>query len=345
MRLAGGIPAMGLVLALLVPAAPSALEGQILTGFDEVGPGNPDRSLREMILDCIGADASPEGVQACQDGALAVAAGRAALGLAASLGGDFPGLAGTLGRRPGGSPRLTFSARGGWVRGTLPDVASGSRDPSKPSSVTVPSVQAAASLSLLDGLSLTPNLGGVLSLDLLAVGGWVGAPGDQGFADDVLAWGLGARLGLLRESFTLPGLSLSWVHRSLGEVSQGDLLAGDRVAAEYGLTVRSLRAVVGKDLRGTGVLAGVGEDRYSGEVLFRVPGGTPGIGLGSASDGPDESRRVYFLGASRTYLVLQFSAEVGWAGGRGLTLVDPSATSYDPGSGSWFWTVASRITL
>jgi hypothetical protein len=38
----------------------------------------------------------------------------------------------------------------------------------------------------------------------------------------VVAWALGARVGILRESFTAPGVSVSAMYRSIGSFSYGD---------------------------------------------------------------------------------------------------------------------------
>jgi hypothetical protein len=108
--------------------------------------------------------------------------------------------------------------------------------------------------------------------------------------------------------------------------------------------------MVGKDLWGVGVLAGVGWDRSGGDATVRVPdpGGELPQGTEASLVSFDESstRRLLFLGASRTFLTLQISGEIGWAEGFNDAFPDRVGNGrFDPGSASYFGSFAFRLTV
>ena len=191
---------------------------------------------------------------------------------------------------------------------------------------------------LLDGFSPRPTVGGVLSLDVFAGAGVLFLPEGAGFLGNTTTWGVGANVGLLRESFTLPGITLSAAYRGVGELQLGDRTAGDAIQVVFDPSVTSLRALIGKDLLAFGVLAGVGWDRISSDASLTV------AGPGAASGDVKSTRPLIFGGASVNLLLVQFSAEGGWAGG--FDAVPGRSTSgYDPEDGSLFLSLAGRVTL
>jgi hypothetical protein len=110
-------------------------------------------------------------------------------------------------------------------------------------------------------------------------------------------------------------------------------------------TVTSVRAIAGKDILAFGVLGGWGWERYSGSTTLAVRqtiGGLVRMGQASAG-GFTSDRQLYFGGLSYTFLVLQVSAEVGYATGWDETLGRPAGGN-DPTKGSVFGSVASRLT-
>lgn len=157
--------------------------------------------------------------------------------------------------------------------------------------------------------------------------------------------GLGLRLGLLRESFTLPGVSVSVNRRWLGSVTLGDLDQGSPAEASFDADVTSYRALVGKDILGVGLLAGGGWDETNGKGAIRARLiSTDPVAAASASR-LEARRAVYFIGASRTFLILQLSAEAGWS-----RRMDPDLTREPSGSGSlsaraYFASLAARVTF
>jgi hypothetical protein len=231
----------------------------------------------------------------------------------------------------------------------MPALGMGDPLPRGEASFTFPAAHLHGSMGLFNGFSPAPNVGGVLSLALSGSAHLVRVPKGKGFQDNLLGLGAGARLGILRESFNLPGVSLSAYHRSMGRSGFGDLEGGSPAEARFDLRVSSLRGVVGKDVRGVGLFGGTGWERYAGDVRISVTDWRPGppgaSGEASAAGKLSSHRRLYFLGASMTYVILQLSGEAGWAQGFGTELPDRVVTGFDPHASSWFGSLAIRVTF
>ncbi|MBI4538483.1 MAG: hypothetical protein HY704_03090 [Gemmatimonadetes bacterium] len=279
-----------------------------------------------------------QGFQALQSG----------LGLLAAGASDVPGSASTMGRRLRTIPRLSVSGRLGAVYLRAPDILdaeSGSGGATGERSLVVPGAQMAAALGVLDGFSLLPTIGGILSLDLLASAHVLLLEPDGFRERRVGGFGYGARLGLLRESFTVPGISVSVMQRRQGDVVYGDLEGGDHSRTTFDLTTTSLRGAVGKNFLLLGLLGGVGYDRQVSDVRMVVVRPTDRAGTGNAAlDGFASDRVLFFGGASLSFLLLQLSAEGGWARGQ-RPVPGRGASEFDPRSASLFLNLAFRITL
>ncbi len=316
MRLGAGA---GLMLALLSLAAPGRAQ-----------------SVAELTARC---GEVSGGANWCAAGAAAYQAAASGVGLAASAGSDIPGTSSTLGWRRGLGPRLALSARFTGARIPLPDLveALALELPELRSTVSNASLEGA--VGLFDGFRWAPQYGGFLSLDLVASIGVLGLPRAHGFEGDAYSAGVGARLGLLRESFGVPGISVSAVRRFLGDV---------RLGAARAITVRlepaatSFRALIGKEFQAAGIVAGAGWDSYSGTVTIEGPesGRRP---RSVTLDGPAFDRLLLFAAISRTWQVLLLAGEIGWAAGfDGFS--DPSVQPFDPSAGSVFGSLSLRIT-
>ena len=287
-------------------------------------------TVQQMAAECFGADPGLQPL--CLEGALALQAARGGVGLAAaSLGTPVPGSTSTLGRRLASSPRLALSVRGVVARTDMPDPRAGGVDKQ---TFWARAVEVGITVGVLDGFAPVPTIGGIFSLDLLGSATLVGLSDGAGFAGSVEGLGYGLRLGLLRESFTLPGVSVSVARRSVAQAEWGRADV-DQVSLTFKPTVTSVRAAVGKDLLAFGVLGGWGWDRYSGSTVLTVRETFPGD---FTSD-----RQIYFGGLSYTFLVLQVSAEGGYATGWAEVQSRP-AGGYDPTKGSPFGSVAGRLT-
>jgi len=228
--------------------------------------------------------------------------------------------------------------RGGLVSFDHPDLAAGGEASGSEGS-WVRTLQGEIALGVFDGFSLAPTMGGFLSLDLFGTVGLAAPPGDD-FDGSLTAWGYGVRVGILRESFTLPAITLSAARRHGSEVSYGAPLSGG-VSVED-LTVTSLRGTVGKEFLALGLFGGVGWDRTQADgALWTGAGDPPG---GTALDGLRAERVLLFGGLTRTWLVVQMTAEGGFATGFDER-PEGSTGAYDPTGGTIFGSLSFRLIL
>lgn len=284
---------------------------------------------------------------ACLQAALGLEAARGAVGLAAAGGSDLPATNSTVGKRIGAAPRWALTLRAGLTRAPFPGGGAGGGPGDDPGlltdeTTTALSLRGDLAFGLFDGFSIAPTVGGILSLDLLGEAGLVALSGDDGFDDDVTGWGVGARLGVVRESFGVPGITVTLTRRWLGDSSFTTGSPGADRSGDFETTVTSLRGVVGKDFFALGILAGVGWDRYEGDASLTaaLPGEAPALSVDA--DDLTSERVLVFGSLSYNFLILQLSAEGGWA--EGFDSPAPSG-SFDPSDGSLFGAVAFRLLL
>ncbi len=260
---------------------------------------------------------------ACAAGTVAGQALQGHLGLLGGFGSEVSGTATTLATRVGGGPRLSLTGRAGVVdmgRPDLGDPAGAGEDGS-----LVWAMHADLAIGLLDAV------GRIAFLRL---------PTSEGFDGGTTAYTAGLRIGIFREGFTIPGVSVSVARRFVGTV---ELTEGvDPVSVRVDPTVTAYRATVGKDLFAVEWLAGVGWEDYGGDVSVRVPDGLGGSVV--ASGELPSSRRLYFASASMTFsIVLNVSVEAGWADG--FSPVAAYDGAYDPTSGTPFGSLSLRLIL
>jgi len=296
------------------------------------------QAVSDLAARCVAAGGAGT---SCAELAVTARALQGHVGLLAGLGSEVSGSAGTLGRRLGTAPRIAVGGRAAFARVSLPDLTDQGGEPSRRTSFLLPALHAGLAVGIFDGFSLAPTVGGFLALDALGNASVVFLPKGEGFGGHATAFSLGARIGLVRESFTLPGVSVSISRRASGDVVYGDAPAGAG-SVRVDPAVTSIRATVGKDLLSVGVLAGVGWDRYSGDVLVRAE--ADGTVAEASSSSFEASRSTIFGGASMNFLILQLSGEIGWAGG--FDRVDEYlGAPFDPTSGSLYASMAFRLTI
>src|SRR5690606_1777175 len=153
-------------------------------------------------------------------------------------------------------------------------------------------------LGVFSGFSPFATVGGVGAIDLLGSIGNVDMPEGGGLNDEgITTFGLGARIGITRESFTAPGLSLSVMYRDFGEFAYGDnsLQGTDAFLHMDETYLWSFRGVAGKRITALGLTGGLGYDRYSGEALMLVRDGAGSI---EVSEKVSAGRWNAFLNAS-----------------------------------------------
>jgi len=305
-------------------------------------PGALSAQQEELAAGC--ATAQPAAVrQFCNLVAEAIEIAQPRVGLAATAGNPVPGTASTLGMRLGAIPRVSVAARvtGVWV--DLPPI----RDigGTKMDGMIVPALGANAAVGVLRGFSPAPTVGGVGSLDLLGSFSVIPVPEGEGFRDDSpVAWGIGARVGLLRESFTVPGISISGMYHRLSNFEFGDPTFA-REASFFDVqdySVLSARAAISKQLLVFGLAAGVGYDRYSSDVRF----GVQGLGSPIAVEGFSTDRVMAFANATLSFLILHLVAEAGWqSGADDIGLEIPANVDSDVENGSFFGSIAVRLAI
>jgi hypothetical protein len=190
------------------------------------------------------------------------------------------------------------------------------------------------------------------SLDLLASAGIVADPG-HGFEKSAWSVALGARLGVLRESFTAPGITLSGIYRRTGSETVGQLgpLGGNIHALHLGsISDWSLRGVVGKRLFALGTSAGIGLDRYSSDAALSntCPDLCAGNVNFSVAESLRQARLNAFAGLTYTSLVFNAVLEAGWQqGGNNGESTITTLTGYEDlvRKGAPFASLALRVTI
>ena len=261
-----------------------------------------------------------------------------AMVLAAEGGSPIPGTASTLGMRLTSMPRWTLGGRLTVARATGPALVDREGEMTR---VMPLAIAADASVGLLPGWNPLPTVGGVGSVDVLLSGAVVPLLGSDRYGGSG-GWGFGAgvRIGLLRESFTLPGVSVSGMYRQLRDIKLGDDELGDTDSyVRSDLSVLSLRAAASKAILLLTLTGGVGYDRMSGDVEF----GYDNL-LGETHVTAEDARmdRVTIFGeASYTLMVLNFVIGGGWQEG-------PDDLGDDDGykpEGAAFGSAALRLSI
>ncbi|HEX2187766.1 MAG TPA: hypothetical protein VHG51_02650 [Longimicrobiaceae bacterium] len=319
----------------------------------------------------------------CYTVAQAVESAQPQLGIVLTGGNPTLGTASTGGIRLGILPRVSATAKANLVFVRLPDILAESAGGAAQAlndatGIPVPALSGTASVGVYPGFSVAPTVGGVGAVDLLGSATWlpVGSFDVEGFAEDTpdFSYGVGARLGLLRESFTTPGLSVSLMYHRLGTVAYGDVCSepalggiteqrdgytvqagacfGDGDPGEFSVDLSSwsTRAAASKRLLGLGLTAGVGYDRFSSDAAFgfrtRCPADVPGGCFARVSDLElDNGRWSGFVNGSFSLLMASLAAEVGWLQGEQAIDGFPSASDFDPTEGTWFGSLGFRIAL
>jgi hypothetical protein len=241
---------------------------------------------------------------------LALAGGNATLGSGSTLGG------------PG---HFSVGLRANFFQGDLPDVASfpvpaASRvkrtgaDALPTSSSFVGLATADAAIGLYGGVPLPlTNVGGI---DLLVSASYVPTFGDASSnvriePDRSLQLGYGVRVGLLKESLVVPGVSFTFLKRDLPTTT----ITGSSPQLEVSIQdakvkTSAYRIVASKNLLAFGVAAGIGQDRYHDEATVqgtvKVP---PASELVSMSQ--SLTRTNYFVDLSANFPVFKLVGEVG----------------------------------
>jgi len=313
--------ALGLLilLVLLSPSAGSSQQGQAL------------------VAGCV--TGTPQLPHACVDATLAARNLITDTGFLLSLGSAVPGSWGPLRRN---TPRFDVSFRIAGLRSHIPVVTHEPAVGQARGEFVLKTIQGNLVAGLFEGFQVKPTVGGLLSLDLLAQGHFLFLPKEVGLDSKMGAFSLGIRLGLVRETFTLPGIAVSVSQRFMSPMT----LDWESVHYSTGLvinpTISSLRLTIGKSISSLGLMAGAGLDSHNSEVTLMV---LPQDSDPTEFNAPLGIRRpVFFSGVSLSLLILQLSTEVGWAFGPPM-LEGHAPGPIDPQQGSGFLSLAARLSV
>lgn len=307
-------------------------------------------AARAQNAACQGIIAPPASAADCDVAVDVLRAAYAQTGILAAGGNPVPGVESTRGITLGFLPGITASLSLGVARQSLPDLREGSAGEERNAVATA--VRLGAAKRLFDGVAAGP-VSGVGAIDLL-VDGAVLPSAEQG-RKAAMSMGAGARLGLIRETFGTPGVSVTAMYRHVGKQEYGHLCPIPDVACEdsnvgearFAVNDVSGRLTVGKRLGPVGVLGGVGIDRFStsnGSVRF-YGGGLEPTAREVEVDRHD-TRWSAFGNLSYGLIVGSLVAEAGYMGGGEASLVfDGDAGHYQAGKGTPFGSLALRITL
>jgi hypothetical protein len=258
-----------------------------------------------------------------------------------SAGGNpVAGTASTLGRRVS-APRIALTARMTAGPLELPE----QNAPTSESSFLALGFHGDLVIGLFDGLSPAATVGGVASFDLLASAGTLLLSSSEGFeTTSPFTWAAGLRAGVLRESFTAPGISLTGMYRRIGTIERGDAgVTQDQIHVRLeDVSAWDVNLAVGKRIALFGMTAGAGYTRHSGQGTLRVRGGSAAI---ETDDDDLDGHRVHLFGnLSWTIMVWSLTGEFGWQSSGGA-LEDARQAASGASGGGWFGGISARLTI
>lgn len=300
-----------------------------------IAPGDLRAQDDELAAVCAGGLAGP--VPECYVAAAAVRLIHPRIGAGLWGGSPVPGSASTLGMRLGSLPRFSMAGRVLVLPMELPPLPDRSVDHG--SRVLAGGLSGQTTLGILPGWSPLPTVGGFLSLDAIVRLSWLLLPDGHRFDGGNVFGASGAlRLGLLRESFTLPGISFTGTYGVSTDFAFGDPGGSGDGYIEGELSTWGVTGAATKRLGPVGLTAGASLDRYTGDVGFSYRGAPPGEQRAQAIT----DRYSAFGNLSWTFLILHASMEAGWQDAPVPAGV-PQSVSLDPTG--WWAALALRLSI
>ncbi|HEX6941201.1 MAG TPA: hypothetical protein VF158_17525 [Longimicrobiales bacterium] len=321
-----------------------------VAAFAALAPADASAQEDALVRRCAQATAvaGMEARRFCNLVAQAIEVAQPVVGLAATGGNPVPGTASTLGMRLGALPRFSVAGRATGVFAELPPALDiGDTDDI---GIFVPSLNVDAAVGIFGGYSPAPTVGGVASLDGLASFGFLPLPGgDDGFDDSPWTWAAGLRLGILRESFTLPGISVTGMYRRIGDFTFGDpQLRTDDAFFDMSVGIWSLRGAVSKRILMLGLTLGAAYDHYSSDVDFGFndPADAAADPIRVRLEDFENNRFALFGNVSWTLLILHLVGELGWQSGADqVGGIFPAGVHFDADDGRFFGSLALRLSI
>jgi len=263
----------------------------------------------------------PDATAACNTAVDGVRAFYPLAGMIISGGNPVLGSAGSL----GGFGHFTLTARVNAIKAALPDPTAANQSP-VPSSFNgaVPAPMVEGALGVLKGMP-----GGLLSVDVLGsalilptgIDNLTVDSNATHIGDAALGFGYGARVGVLKGSFPIPSVSVSWMHRTLPRLRYGTLGplvgTGDQFEFTMDLAADSYRAVAGWKFVLVDLAAGIGVDRYkSRDTSIRFhDGGTP-TSVRTIVINPTNTRALVFVNGGLSLAAVKLVGELGLQAGK-----------------------------
>jgi hypothetical protein len=287
----------------------------------------------------------PGATGACNTAVDAVRAFYPLAGMIVTGGNPVLGTAGSL----GGLGHVAFTARVNAIKAALPDPTAANQSP-VPSSFNgaVPAPMIEGAVGLVRGMP-----GGLLAVDLLASAlilptGINNLTVDSSAAhigDGALGLGYGARVGILKGSFPIPSVSVSWMHRTVPRLRYGTLGpapgTGDQFEFTMDLRSDSYRAVAGWKFALVDVAAGIGVDRYkSNDTNIRFYDGA--TSTRTVVINPINTRALVFANAGLSLAAVKLVGEIGLQAGKDQNYVT-QFSDFDPKAAHVFGGIGVRF--
>ncbi|MEA2063930.1 MAG: hypothetical protein U9P14_09555 [Gemmatimonadota bacterium] len=180
------------------------------------------------------------------------------------------------------------------------------------------SVVAVLRAGLTEGMILGPGLHGVGSIDIYLRLGTLRANGRQSADTDI--WGLGTRIGILRNSILTPAVSISAGYTRTGSFGLSEVIHGPYPGPrDADISTLSIRCDVSKNLFFLTPMAGIGfnRTRIEGAASANVPSGKYPYATYFSLAGYEVTRTdaVYYAGVEWNFFLFRLGLEVGRTGG------------------------------
>jgi hypothetical protein len=241
----------------------------------------------------------------------------------------------------GGLGHFSVTARANAAHVVLPDVNYDGSTSTVPASderfAPTPVVELAAGIygGTSSGLLAVDFLGSAQLLPTDQIDHLTVESGARRIGDVALGFGYGARVGLVRESGPVPGVSVSVMRRDIPQLAYGDLADGDQYSYAVNLHATNLRVVASKQLAIVDVAAGLGWDKYTGDasVQFRDP--VTSLVQTEIPFDLNQSRTLAFLDAGLDLSTVKLLGEVGYQGAKDQKL-STDFEEFDTTKGKFF---------
>lgn len=150
-----------------------------------------------------------------------------------------------------------------------------------------------------------------------------------------LGLGFGARIGLVRESATAPGLSVSIMRRNIPQLRYGESTGTTTYTFATDLRATNLRAVASKHLSVLQLAAGLGWDRYTSDATVGLRDPSTGLMAPPIPLALSTSRTMGFVNAGFATRYFKLIGEAGYQFGKDEHLVT-TFQDFDPAAGRFF---------